>query len=62
MKKKLIRAANKIAQWEQQIALGRDVERAEEEIQKIAESLSIEEMLEIDNYISNKNILRNVDT
>lgn len=58
MKKKIIRAANRIANLESQLALGKDVQKIEEKIQNIADSLSLEEMLEIDEYIMNKKLLK----
>ncbi len=57
MKKKLIRAANKIVELENKLALGKDVEGLEEEIEKIMESFSPEEMAEIDEYIMGKQLL-----
>lgn len=48
------RKAKKIIELENQIQLGKDVQNAENEIQNIMCSLSIEDMLEIDDYIITK--------
>lgn len=52
--KKLERAANKIMKLERKISLGKDVQEAESEIQKITDSLTLEDMMFIDDYIMKK--------
>lgn len=59
MKKKLIRAANRIWELENKIMSGKDEELIEAEMEKIAESLSPEELLEIDEYLMNKRNSKN---
>lgn len=56
--KKLIKIANDIAELERKMALGKDVKSCESKIQKIADSLSIEEMLMIDDYIMEKKLIK----
>lgn len=56
-KKKLIKIANEIAELEKKLALGKDVESCEAKMMKLAESLSIDEMMIIDEYIMEKRLL-----
>lgn len=51
MKRKLIKIADKIITFEEKIERGENVVENMEAIEKITSSLSVEEMLEIDNYI-----------
>lgn len=51
MKRKLIKIADKIITLEEKIERGENVVENMEAIEKIASSLSTEEMLEIDSYI-----------
>ena len=49
--------AQKIVKLEKEICLGKDVQMNQKKIQNIMESLSLSEMLEIDEYIQRKNLL-----
>ena len=49
--------ANKIAQIEEQIALGNNVQENQNKIQSITDSLTLEEILQIDEYITRKKLL-----
>ena len=49
--------ANKIAQIEEQIALGNNVQENQNKIQNITDSLTLEEILQIDEYITRKKLL-----
>ena len=56
-KEYIARKAKKIAEMEKQMRLGKDVQTAQKEIQNIMCALSIEDMLEIDEYITTKKLL-----
>ena len=49
--------ANKIAQIEEQIALGNNVQENQNKIQSITDSLTLEEILQVDEYITRKKLL-----
>lgn len=49
--------ANKIVQIEEQIALGNNVQENQNKIQSITDSLTLEEILQIDEYITRKKLL-----
>ena len=49
--------ANKIAQIEEQIALGNNVQENQNKIQNITDSLTLEEILQVDEYITRKKII-----
>lgn len=49
--------ANKIAQIEEQIALGNNVQENQNKIQNITDSLTLEEILQVDEYITRKKLL-----
>ena len=49
--------ANKIAQIEEQIALGNNVQENQNKIQNIIDSLTLEEILQVDEYITRKKLL-----
>lgn len=49
--------ANKIAQIEEQIALGNNVQENQNKIQNITDSLTLEEILQVDEYIARKKLL-----
>ena len=49
--------ANKIAQIEEQIALGSNVQENQNKIQNITDSLTLEEILQVDEYITRKKLL-----
>lgn len=53
--KRIVRLANQIAKLEEEIILGRNVQINSDKIQSICASLSLEDMLEIDEYIATKN-------
>ena len=57
-KEYIARKAKKIAKIEKQMRLGKDVQTAQKEIQNIMYTLSIEDMLEIDEYIIKNNLLK----
>lgn len=57
-KEYIARKAKKIAEIEKQMRLGKDVQTAQKEIQDIMCTLSIEDMLEIDEYIIKNNFLK----
>lgn len=57
-KEYIARKAKKIAEIEKQMRLGKDVQTAQKEIQDIMCTLSIEDMLEIDEYIIKNNLLK----
>ena len=57
-KEYIARKAKKIAEIEKQMRLGKDVQTAQKEIQNIMYTLSIEDMLEIDEYIIKNNLLK----
>ena len=57
-KEYIARKAKKIAEIEKQMRLGKDVQIAQKEIQDIMCTLSIEDMLEIDEYIIKNNLLK----
>lgn len=57
-KEYIARKAKKIAEIEKQMRLGKDVQTAQKEIQNIMCTLSIEDMLEIDEYIIKNNLLK----
>ena len=57
-KEYIARKAKKIAEIEKQMCLGKDVQTAQKEIQNIMCTLSIEDMLEIDEYIIKNNLLK----
>lgn len=57
--KKLERVANKIIKLERKISLGKNVQETEFEIQKIMDSLTIEDMMFIDDYIMKKQKQKN---
>ena len=56
-KKEKRKIAEKIAKLENQLNLDKDCQFAMEEIQKIVNTLSLEDMLEIDEYITVKKLL-----
>lgn len=49
--------ANKIVQIEEQIALGNNVQENQNKIQNITDSLTLEEILQVDEYITRKKLL-----
>lgn len=49
--------ANKIVQIEKQIALGNNVQENQNKIQSITDSLTLEEILQVDEYITRKKLL-----
>lgn len=49
--------ANKIVQIEEQIALGNNVQENQNKIQSITDSLTLEEILQVDEYITRKKLL-----
>ena len=49
--------ANKIAQIEEQIALGNNIQENQNKIQNITDSLTLEEILQVDEYIIRKKLL-----
>lgn len=49
--------ANKIVQIEEQIALGNNVKENQNKIQSITDSLTLEEILQVDEYIIRKKLL-----
>ena len=49
--------ANKIVQIEEQIALGNNVQENQNKIQNIIDSLTLEEILQVDEYITRKKLL-----
>ncbi len=55
--KKLIKIANEIVELEKQMALGKNVKTCESKIMEMSDSLSLEEMLFVDNYIMEKKLL-----
>ena len=57
-KEYIARKAKKIAEIEKQMRLGKDIQTAQKEIQNIMCTLSIEDMLEIDEYIIKNNLLK----
>ena len=57
-KEYIARKAKKIAEIEKQMRLGKDVQIVQKEIQDIMCTLSIEDMLEIDEYIIKNNLLK----
>ncbi len=56
--KRIIRLANKIAELENEIRQGKNVEAAQSEIEKITAQLSFEDMMEIDERILNKHKIK----
>ena len=56
-KKEKRKIAEKIVKLEKQLNLDKDCQSAMEEIQKIVNTLSLEDMLEIDEYITVKKLL-----
>lgn len=56
--KRITRLANKIAELENEIRQGKNVEAAQSEIEKITATLSFEEMMEIDERILNKHKIK----
>ena len=48
--------ANKIVQIEEQIALGNNVQENQNKIQSITDSLTLEEILQVDEYITRKKL------
>lgn len=56
-KKEKRKIAEKIVKLENQLNLDKDYQSAMEEIQKIVNTLSLEDMLEIDEYITVKKLL-----
>lgn len=56
-KKRIKRLAEKIVQLEKQAHEGKNEQEVMSEIQNITDSLSIEDMLEIDEYIFTKKLL-----
>ena len=56
-KKEKRKIAEKIVKLENQLNLDKDCQSAMEEIQKIVNTLSLEDMLEIDEYITVKKLL-----
>ena len=58
-KKDLKKIAKQIADLEKEIRLGKDVKSAEHQIEVLMCSLSLEDMLELDEYILKNNFLTN---
>lgn len=56
-KKFIERKAKKIASLEKKLDLGEDVKLIQDEIDNIMSTLSLQDMLEIDDYIIKKNLL-----
>lgn len=61
LKKKLAPLARKIATLENQIKKGINVDKNEVEITSIIESLSLMEMMALQDYIESKGLLNNFD-
>lgn len=61
LKKKLAPLARKIATLENQIKKGINVDKNEAEITSIIESLSLMEMMALQDYIESKGLLNNFD-
>lgn len=61
LKKKLAPLARKIATLENQIKEGINVDKNEAEITSIIESLSLMEMMALQDYIESKGLLNNFD-
>ena len=57
MKAKLRKAAQKIAELERKCQAGESIEKNMTEIEEISSSFSLEEMAEIDAYITEKDLL-----
>lgn len=55
--KRIIRLAQQIAEIENNIQMDKNVQENEQKIQNIVSSLSLEEMIAIDNYIFKKRYL-----
>lgn len=56
--KRIIRLANKIAELENEIRQGKNVEAAQNELDKITAQLSFEDMMEIDERILSKHKIK----
>lgn len=56
--KELKKIAQRIRNLEEMIRLGKNVKSNQDEIQKIMNTLSIEDMLEIDEYIMSKTLTK----
>lgn len=56
--KKLEKLAKKIAELENKMATGKDVESCETQMMQLSEGLTIEEMMEIDEYIMEKKLCK----
>jgi hypothetical protein len=59
MKKKLIKAALRIVEIEKKLMAGENISTFAAEFDEITKKLSIEDMLEIDAYILENNLLEN---
>ena len=57
MKKKLIKAALRIVEIEKEIMAGKNITTFAAEFDRITEKLSVKDMLEIDAYILENNLL-----
>ena len=55
--KKLIKIAEQILTWEKECQLGYNIKENMNKIERLIHTLSIEEMLIIDTYITNQNFL-----
>lgn len=55
--KKIMRLAKKIASLEKKLYSGVNAEQVAEEIEEISRSLSVEEMILVDEYITEKKLL-----
>lgn len=55
MKKKLIKIANQIVTYNQKVEMG-DI-AAQQKLEELMSELSVEDMLDIDEYIQNKKLL-----
>jgi TATA-box binding protein (TBP) (component of TFIID and TFIIIB) len=55
--KRIKNIANKIANLEKEILLGKSVQENQQKIENIVSTLSLEDMLEIDEYILKKKLL-----
>lgn len=56
-KKKLIKIAQDIAELENKMAQGKDIKSCKSKIQRIADTLSLEDMMYIDEYIMERKLI-----
>lgn len=58
-KNKIKILSEKIARYEEQIHLGKNVQENQNKIEKIMESLSVDDYLQIEDYIDEHQLLKN---